>query len=166
MAEEIVGRAVEWECPWLVVDRKTVDLGPPRGREDFYSVRTPDYVTVLAVTGDGRVPLVRVFRPAVEERSLELPAGVVDPGETPAAAARRELLEETGVAGGEAVELGCYWVDTGRMQTRAWCYAVLGGSVVADPSSGDEGLELVFVRADALGELLADGELRHAGHAG
>lgn len=166
MGEEIVDRATVWECPWLAVERKTVDLGSPRGREEFYSARTPDYVTVLAVTDDARVPLVRIFRPAVEELSLELPAGVVDPGEAPAEAARRELLEETGVGDGELVELGSFWVDTGRMETRAWAYLVLGGRVVAAPSSPDEQLELVFVGVESLGGLVARGELRHAGHAG
>jgi len=166
MAERIVGRQVVWQCPWLSVEEKLVELDGSRGREAFYSVRTPDYVTVLAITEDGRVPLVRIFRPAVEELSLELPAGIVDAGETPAEAARRELREETGVAGGELVELGCFWADTGRLQTRAWAYLVHGAHVAGLPDSPDEQLELVLVDVRELGSLVVRGELKHAGHVG
>ena len=115
---EIVGRRVEYERPWLAVEAKDVDLGPPRGVETFYSVRTCEYAAVLAVTDDGRIPLVRQFRPAVEEWTLEFPSGHVDDGETPEQAMRRELLEETGCEAGDLVDLGLFHVDSGRMATR------------------------------------------------
>ncbi|MBW7961888.1 NUDIX hydrolase [Bradyrhizobium sp. BR 10261] len=64
--------------------------------ETYYAIAQPDYVAVLAVTPDSRVPLVRQYRPAIQRFSLELPAGIVDPDEDPLETARRELLEETG----------------------------------------------------------------------
>src|SRR5438132_7557355 len=51
---------------------------------------------VVAVQEDGQVLLVRQHRPAVDAQILELPAGLIDPGETPEQCARRELAEETG----------------------------------------------------------------------
>src|SRR4051794_10022268 len=67
--------------------RETADLS--RGRE-------ADYIAIVALTADEKIPLVRQYRPALEAFSWELPAGLVDPGESPADGCRRELLEETG----------------------------------------------------------------------
>src|SRR4051812_36429359 len=72
----------------------------PDGREADYDVfSSPDIVAVLAITEADEVLLVREFRPGPEELLYELPGGIVDPGETPEEAARRELLEETGYEG-------------------------------------------------------------------
>lgn len=66
----------------------------------YYVLEYPDWVNVLAVTENQQVVLVRQYRHGVGEVCLELPGGAVDPGEHPAAALRRELLEETGFEAG------------------------------------------------------------------
>ncbi|MBI5100648.1 MAG: NUDIX hydrolase [Nitrospirae bacterium] len=58
-------------------------------------------VVIVPFTGDGSVILIRQFRPAVDAYVIELPAGLVDPGEKPEDAARRELIEETGYRAGD-----------------------------------------------------------------
>ena len=65
---------------------------------------------------------MRQYRPAVEERTLELPSGHVDPGETPIAAATRELMEETGYVADKIEEIGVIRPDTGRLSNRLWCF--------------------------------------------
>jgi ADP-ribose diphosphatase len=163
--ERILRREVEYACPWLEVVSKQVRLDPPRGEETFYSVRTAtDYAAIVAVTKDGRVPLVRVFRPAVEDAVLELPSGAIDPGEEPEAAIRRELLEETGCEAGEIVTLGVLHTDSGRMETRQWAFFAPDVRAGAAPPEDDEQLELTFVDRDALPELISTGELRMAPH--
>jgi ADP-ribose pyrophosphatase len=160
---QIVDRRTDSSCPWFDVVVKSVDM--ERGREDFYSIRTPnDYAAVLAVTDDGRVPLVRQFRPAVEELVLELPSGAVDPGETAEAASRRELLEETGCEAGELVQLGTLHVDVGRMSTQQWCFFAPGARVVREGSVGDEELELLFVTPSELRHLVSTGAFGAALH--
>jgi ADP-ribose pyrophosphatase len=77
----------------------------------FFSLDAPDWVTVvpeLPITkADGqRFLMVRQYRHGAEKVGLEFPAGIIDPGETPAEAAARELLEETGYTAGELVEIG------------------------------------------------------------
>lgn len=167
MTPAILDRRVDYTSPWLDVTIKEVELGPPRGREEFWAVRTrSDYAAVLAVTEEGRIPLVRLFRPAVEETVLELPSGAVDPGETAEEAIRRELLEETGCEAREVVTLGAFYTDTGRMETRQWAFLAPGVRAGAAEPHDDEGLELLFVRPKELRDLVARGEFRMAAHLG
>jgi len=81
--------------------RVTVDVDD--GKE---IVRVAPAVAVVAVDADGSVVLVRQQRPAVGGPVLELPAGLLDPGEHPLTAAQRELREETGLHGGVFVATG------------------------------------------------------------
>jgi ADP-ribose pyrophosphatase len=66
---------------------------------DYEVIAKADIVAVLALTEEGEVILARQFRPGPEEILLELPGGLIDEGESPAEAARKELLEETGFEG-------------------------------------------------------------------
>lgn len=162
---QILSSAVEYSSPWLDVLTKRVQLGPPRGEEVFYAVRTSgDYAAVVAVTEDGRVPLVRQFRPAVEADVLELPSGGVEPDERPEEAIRRELLEETGCLAGEIVPLGALYTDSGRMQTVQWGFFAPDCRAGAAEPHSEEQLELTFVQRHELWEYVRTGEFRMAPH--
>lgn len=160
----IVGRRTVYANPWLEVVEKDVELAPPRGRETFWSVRTGWYAAVLAVTDDGRVPLVCQFRPAVESPVLELPSGAIEDGETPEEAVRRELLEETGCEAGVLHLVGELHTDSGRMESRQWAYFAPDVRVVRDGPVGDEQLELLFVPREELVGLIVDGSFKMAVH--
>ena len=82
--------------PWMSVIAREVELSADRPCELYHAVEQADYVAIVAVTPAGRIPIVRQYRPALEQFSWELPAGLVDRGEDPAESCRRELLEETG----------------------------------------------------------------------
>lgn len=69
---------------------------------DFVVINAPDWVNVVALTTAHELVLVRQFRFGIDEFSLEIPGGMIDPGEDPLAAGLRELQEETGYAGGRA----------------------------------------------------------------
>ena len=75
----ISDRKPVFTTPWFELIGKKIENDPA----PHYSIRTPDYVSVFAVTTNGTFPLVRQFRPAVEDVTLELPCGHVDQGETP-----------------------------------------------------------------------------------
>ena len=166
MAPSIIARGVEFSNRWLEVVRKEVDLGAPRGLEAFWSVRTGQYAAVLAVTTDGRVPLVRVYRPAVEQHVLELPSGGVDSGEAPEIAIRRELREETGCEANELRLLGQLHTDSGRMETTQWAFYAPNVRVVDHGPSGDEPLELVWTDLPGLRESIVAGEFAMSVHLG
>jgi len=109
--------------PWVTLQERSLMRNPGSAPEVYHSLFQADYVTVFAVTVDGRVPLVRQFRPAIQGVSVELPGGMADTGETPAATAERELFEETGYRLVKPlVELGCLAPDTGRLENRLWGY--------------------------------------------
>ena len=162
----VIDRRTEYVCPWFRVESKNVWMGDRRGEERFFSVRTETYLAVLALTPDDRIPLVRLFRPAVEEFVVELPSGRVEAGETCEEAARRELLEETGCLAPELRQIAVLYTDTGRMQTRQWAFFAPGAQVVAAPASPDEDLVVSFVHRSALRSLVARGELATSAHLG
>jgi len=156
----IVGRKTAFTSPWVEIETVDVELAAPRGVETFYTVKTHRYVVALALTVDGRIPLVRQFRPAVGEFVLELPSGHIDEGETSADTARRELLEETGCQAEELISLGEMFVDSGRLQTRQEAFFSPAATIIAAAPSGEEELEIVFVPPAELRGLVLDGTFR------
>lgn len=113
--------------PWFELIEKTVGDSP------HYSIGTQDYVSVFAITKGGSFPLVRQFRPAIEQVTLELPSGHVDEGQTPEEAALNELREETGFIARELIPLGGLSPDTGRLGNWMWCFFAPG--VEQDPKN-------------------------------
>jgi ADP-ribose pyrophosphatase len=66
----------------------------------------PDWVNVIPVTKHGEIVMIRQFRFGIWSLCLEIPGGMLDPGEDPAVAAGRELEEETGYRAGRMIPLG------------------------------------------------------------
>ena len=105
--------------PWPVTDardgtdyrifRSRLDTvtNPRTGRSmDRVVLEAPDWVNVIALTESGEVVTVEQHRFGTREVTVEVPGGMVDPGEEPIEAARRELLEETGFASDRWTSLG------------------------------------------------------------
>src|ERR1700690_853061 len=88
--------------------RSDVKLSPRTGREhDFYVLDSVHWVNVIAVTPDEKLVMIEQFRHGSNTVELEIPGGMMDPGEIdPAATAVRELREETGYEGENARLLG------------------------------------------------------------
>ncbi len=154
----ITSRLIEFATPWfeVVAKRMNGDDSP------YYSLRMPDCVSVIALTAEKQVVLVRQYRPAVERYTLELPGGHVEADETPEQSARRELAEETGYHAESMELLGALLTDAGRHENRLWCYlakAVLPPDGVREP---EPGIETVLVHRHALLDLICRGEYNHS----
>ena len=96
----------------------------------------PNACVILAIDADGNALFVRQYRKAPEMELLELPAGVMDPGETALETAQRELREETGYAAGEMIELGSFYSAPGTMTELL--HAFLARDLRYDPLPSDE----------------------------
>ena len=150
---------IEFTTPWFQILGKTMR----EGEAPYYSLKLQDYAAVVAITDEQQVLIVRQYRPAVERDTLELPSGLVDAGETPGEAARRELLEETGYEAVTAEDLGPMLPDSGRLGNRIFSCVATGLRRVPERTPED-GIEVLSWPLDELVRATVDGRFDHALH--
>jgi len=130
---------------------------------DYYVLDLADAVHVVALTPDGEVLLVRQFRAGSGRDSLEIPGGLVDPGEDPCTAGARELLEETGYAGDPPVLLGTLWSNPSLLTSRISTVVIPNARLVAEPNPDQhEELTIERIHADEIPRLIREGRIDHA----
>ncbi len=130
---KIVSRRTTAVSQWLSIVAREVEFAPGAAPEVYHAVDQQDYIAIVARTPDGRFPIVRQFRPAVEAFTVELPAGLVERGEDAAVGCARELLEETGYPALKIHPLGAPAAAcTGRLSNRIHSFFVETGARVAD----------------------------------
>ena len=126
--------------------------------ERWEVVRHAEAVAVLAVDDRGRVLGVRQRRPAVGAATWELPAGLIDPGESAAEAAARELAEEAQLAA-ELVLLAVGYVSPGFTDERVHLFEAAGLRPAPGRPDDGEDLEIEWLDLDAAWRDAATGEL-------
>ena len=149
--------------PWVTLVEKEVSRKGSKQPAIYHSFALHDYVAILARTENGTFPLVRQFRPAVNAYTWELPAGLIDNGQSPEQAARAELKEEAGLDPVELIPLGVYYTDTGRLENRLFAFFAATGPSDKD-FEPEEGLEVKFFSSEALWRLVKDGLFIHGLH--
>jgi ADP-ribose pyrophosphatase len=144
--------------------RRDRSVNPRSGHAGaYYVLESPDWVNMIALTDGGQLILVRQFRHGSAQLELELPAGLVEAGEAPEAAAARELLEETGHRAGRVSVLGHVDPNPAYQQNR--CYHILleDCQKVAEPDlDAGEDIDIELVSPSSLPAMLERGQLRSA----
>ena len=146
---------------YLVVENHSVELPDGRVIPDWPWIITPDYINVVVVTEDGRFPVFRQTKYSVEGVTLAPVGGYIDPGEEPLAAAKLELMEETGYEAADWTHMGTFAVDGNRGAGTAHLFLARGARRIADVESDDvEDQELLLLDRDELEAALDAGEFK------
>jgi 8-oxo-dGTP pyrophosphatase MutT (NUDIX family) len=144
--------------------RRTRMRAPHTGREhDFYVIDAPAWINVVPVTADGQLVLIRQYRPGTDAVTLEIPGGMVDEGETPEAAARRELREETGYAAEDWTNLGAVSPNPALQSNR--CHTFLAENAREDGAPEldvGEDIETTLIAPAKIPALITEEKITHA----
>lgn len=161
---EVLGREYLYRRPWLTVRRDRVRLPTGAVNDEYYVLEYPTWVNVIAIDREGRFVMVEQYRHGLQEVFTELVAGVAEKGEAPLEAAQRELLEETGYAGGTWRLNTVLSANPGSQNNLSYSFIATGVERVAEQHldetedvavrllSRDEVLQLL--RSDALKQAL------------
>jgi ADP-ribose pyrophosphatase len=132
----------------------------PNGREmDFEMIHHPGAAAVVPLLASGEVLMVRQYRYATGGWLLEVPAGKLDPGESPETCARREVEEEVGHRAGDLQPLGWIWTTPGFTDEKIWLYLATGLEETAQGLQDDEVLSVERMPLEKAVAMAASGEI-------
>ena len=152
--------------PWLTLSVQQVRVPDGRVIDDFYQLALPDFIVVFAETASGEVIMIRQYKHGARRTSLTLPGGLIEKGEDPLDAAKRELLEETGYQADSWRSLGSYVVNGNLGCGHGHFFMAAGARRVREPESGDlETMEIELLTRGRLAEALRNGEVLLLNHA-
>lgn len=142
----------------MVIEKTNVFL-PSGGSKERIVVRPGKAVAILACDGDECV-LIRQYRHAIGRWIYEAPAGTMDAGEIPEETARRELIEETGMAATMIEPKGCIYTTPGYTDEVIYLFGASGlAPSDAHTPDEDEMIEVVHVSRDEMHRMIEDGRI-------
>lgn len=125
-------------------------------------VECPDWCNIIPVRKDGRIVMVRQFRFGVWQPGLEIPGGIVDPGEDPRTAAIRELAEETGYRPREVISLGSIHPNPALQPNRCHSFLALDCEEGESRPEHGEDIEVSTLSREDVPRLIQSGGITHA----
>lgn len=135
----------------------------PDGREStFEFLRHPGGCAVLPVMTDGRLLLIRQFRPSIGDTICEIPAGRLEPGENPADCVRRELVEEVGYHAARLESLGYIYSSIGFCDEKIYLFVATGLEQTETALEPDEYIEPLVVELETALAMITTGEIPDA----
>ena len=149
------------EKPWLAVEHHTVELPDGRIIPNWPWIITPDYINVVAMTQDERFICFRQVKYGIEGVTLSVVGGYINEGEEPLAAAKRELLEETGYEAPDWLSLGNYLVDPNRGIATGHLFLAKRARYVTTRDADDlEEQELLLLTREEIENAIEQGEIK------
>lgn len=161
---QVLASKIVFESQWIRVRQDKIQLPDGSVRNDYFVRETKRVVFAFAVTEHGTVILENQYKHGAGAMMKELPAGMVEGSETPLAAIKRELLEETGYAAGKVKLIGRFYGDPSGSNTKIWCYLATGCRKVRQPQNNpSEIIELELVTVTQLKRLVKQGNINGQG---
>ena len=152
--------------PWLKVYSEDVQLPAGEVVEGYIRLKTPDFVVIVPVSTDGRIAMIRSYKRGPDLIDVQPPAGMIEAGEEPLIAAKRELLEEMGCRASRWHNLGDYVLAGNMRGGLAYLFLAEGCQQRQAPDSGDlEEQELVWLTQTEAEELWRGGSMAQLGSA-
>ncbi|MEO6390752.1 MAG: NUDIX hydrolase [Pyrinomonadaceae bacterium] len=144
--------------------RQDISRNPRDGSEHkFYCIEATDWVNLIPLTANNEVVMIEQYRHGIEQVTLEIPGGMVDAGEDPKTAAVRELLEETGYAAEDVIELGRTRPNPAIQNNWVYHYAAREVKFAAEPQfDGNEHTVTKLVPLSDIGHLIGEGAITHS----
>ncbi len=137
-------------------------FGPAGTTRDFVVLDSPDWINVVPVTDDGRIIMIRQYRHGTRTVMLEVPGGMIDPGESPEEAAERELLEETGYEAERIELLGRVRPNPAILDNTCHMFLAEGCRRVAELNlDAFEQIEVMPVAIEEIPEMVRTGHIDH-----
>lgn len=160
---ETVSSEYLFRRPWLTVRHDQVRLPDGRINPEFYVLEYPDWINVIAITTDGLFVMERQYRQGLGKTCYEIPAGVMEKGETALEAARRELQEETGYGDGEWQEIMMLSGNSSTTSNITHCFLATGVRKISEQHlDNTEDLNVCLLTAEQVRLLLTNDKIRQA----
>ncbi len=151
------------DCSVFTVSREHSESPRTGEVHEFHRIDSADWVNIVAVTPGDELVMITQYRHGSQEIELEIPGGLIDPGESPAAAAARELLEETGYRAASVEPIGTVNPNPALFGNRVHSFVAWNVQSVADvQNTPAEETVVQLVSRASLRERLLAGEIRHA----
>lgn len=148
---------------WVTVRKDRLQLPDGRIKDGYWSLEYPDWINIIAITRDGQFIFERQYRHGLDSVDWELPAGVIEKGEEPIEAAKRELMEETGFGGGEWKPFMETCQNPGTCNNITHTFLAQGVELVGKQHFDDtEDLDVYLLSEEEVRRILANDEIKQS----
>lgn len=147
---------------FTLLEQNSSSVINPEKKGSFSVLQAPDWVNVIALTSDEQVVMIRQYRQGTRDITLEIPGGMVDPGEDFMTAGLRELKEETGGVGSRAEQIGVVAPNPAIQQNHCGTILVRDVELGEQNLEGNEEIEVVLYPLTDVPELIRTGQITHS----